>query len=226
MNAATLINQTSGEVEYYTDPQILDAVNRLFNGVISLDPASSNVANVRVGALRYFGLEMDGMQQDWKAETLWMNHPFGNTEPACPENQRDCPVWQRERARRLEEYLVQDEFAIASVENKIKHKCHHYPLYGNRKWIQKLEAEYLCNLIGQACSITFAATSEGWFQPLLRRPQCYLSPRTNYYLPDGTVKKGVTKGSVVTYYGPNIDRFAAEFSRLGVVKIQYNRSNL
>ena len=44
-------------------------------------------------------------------------------------------------------------------------------------------------------------------------------PAPNYYLPDGSVKKGVTKGSVVTYFGTNVAGFAKAFASLGVVKI-------
>lgn len=89
----------------------------------------------------------------------------------------------------------------------------------NRLWIAHLKLEHDIWNMTQACCITYAATSERWFRPLLDYPQCFLVPRTNYYLPDGTIKKGVTKGSVVTYLGPNVDRFKAEFSKLGVVKI-------
>lgn len=70
-----------------------------------------------------------------------------------------------------------------------------------------------------ACCITFASTSEKWFRPLLAFPQCFIHGRTNYRLPDGTIKKGATKGSVVTYLGPEVQRFAAEFRTLGTVKI-------
>jgi len=44
-------------------------------------------------------------------------------------------------------------------------------------------------------------------------------PLSNYYLPDGSVKKGVTKGSVVTYFGENDSRFREAFASLGFVKI-------
>ena len=44
-------------------------------------------------------------------------------------------------------------------------------------------------------------------------------PLPNYYLPDGSVKKGVTKGSVVTYFGEDVSRFREAFASLGVVKI-------
>ncbi len=91
----------------------------------------------------------------------------------------------------------------------------------NRRAVAKIDEEYTSGRMKQGCCITFAATSELWFQPLLRRAQCFLSPRTNYILPDGTLKRGVTKGSVITYYGPNVAAFAREFSALGVIKIPY-----
>jgi hypothetical protein len=82
---------------------------------------------------------------------------------------------------------------------------------GNPLWVNKLETEY----------ISFACTSEKWFQPLMRRPQCYLYPRTNYLMPDGKVARGVTKGSVVTYYGERLHDFAKAFQHLGTIKVPY-----
>ncbi len=171
-NAATLINQTSGIVEYYT-PETIVISARLVMGRIDLDPASSEAANLRVKAVNIFTKDDDGLSKEWSKPNgapckLWMNHPFG---------------------RGL-----------------------------NQRWIDKLEVEFFNGRVGEACCITYACTSEAWFQPLLRRPQCFLSPGTNYLLPDGAVLKGVTKGSVVTYYGNNYARFDEEFSKLGVVK--------
>lgn len=95
---------------------------------------------------------------------------------------------------------------------------HPFSRVGNPLWIAQLFREFEAGRIDHACCITFAATSEKWFQPLLRQPQCFLSPRTNYFMPDGTVKRGVTKGSCVTYLGPNREAFRRNFEKLGVVK--------
>jgi ParB family chromosome partitioning protein len=89
----------------------------------------------------------------------------------------------------------------------------------NRPWIARLAGEYAAGRVTEAVCITFAATSEQWFKPLLQMPQCYLNGRTNYFLPDGTLKKGVTKGSVVTYFGKNVENFAREFRALGTIKV-------
>jgi len=98
----------------------------------------------------------------------------------------------------------------------------------NKLWIENIIREYEVRHVVQACCITFASTSEKWFQPLLNFPQCYLSPRTNYYLPDSTKKKGVTKGSVVTFLPPRnqnyfetIGKFRKHFCKHGKIMLPY-----
>ena len=162
-NNATLINQTSGKVEYYTPADIVEAARRVM-GDIDLDPASSPAANLTVKATTFFTEADDGLARCWYGR-VWMNHPFG---------------------RNL-----------------------------NRPWVSKLVEEYRAGRVDQACCITFAATSEVWFRPLFDFPLCFLSPRTDYRLPDGSILRGVTKGSVVAYLGDQVDRFVDVFGRLG-----------
>lgn len=169
MTSAQLINQTSGDVEIYTPDQIIDAARQTFGGWIDLDPASCEVANKRVRAIRFFTKEDDGLRQPWFGN-VWVNHPFGR------------------------------EF--------------------NKKWIGKMVSEFEDRPEVKAiCCITFASTSEEWFRPLLDYPQCFLWPRTNYLRPDGSIYRGVTKGSVVTYFGRNLEAFKKAFSGLGTVKV-------
>lgn len=191
MNSATLINQTSGECEYYTDPRILNAAHNLM-GHIHLDPASSEVANRTVKADVWFGPGDGALHRTWHG-TVWMNHPFGRAEEACAP---DCDKHLRSPS----------------------HKHHAIEWFGNAAWIDKLVSEYQSGRVSEACCITYACTSEKWFQPLLQHLQCFLCPRTNYFLPDGKVLKGVTKGSVVTYIGINEKGFRRHFGQFGVVK--------
>lgn len=164
-----LINQDSGDVEYYTPAWVTEAAMQVMGG-IDLDPASCEVANKTVGAARYFTAADNGLTMPWYGR-VWMNHPFG--------------------------------------------KAH------NRQWINKLVAEFNAGNISRACCICFASTSEAWFQPLFNHAQCYLSPRLNY-ISQGNVKKGVSKGSVVTYFGPHVERFAAVFGQNGRVMVPYS----
>lgn len=88
----------------------------------------------------------------------------------------------------------------------------------NPAWIDKVIDEWAESNFSQLCCITYACTSEKWFRPLLNHTQCFLYPRTNYHLPDGSIKRGVTKGSVVTYFGHRQSEFAEAFKMLGAVK--------
>lgn len=170
MDAHQYVNQDSGDYEYYTPVEIVEAARETMGG-IDLDPASSATANKSINARHYFTEKDNALSHSWFGK-VWLNHPFSRAN--------------------------------------------------NPLWIARLVQEWLdCN-IEQACCITFSATSEKWFQPLMRFPQCFLSPRTNYYLPDGTRKVGVTKGSVVTYLGPHVDHFAHTFERLGAIKVPYH----
>lgn len=168
MNRAAhqLVNQTSGEFEYYTPHHIIEAARGVMGG-IDLDPASSPAGNERVKARRFFTEQDDGLQHGWRGR-VWMNHPF------------------------------------SAANNKL--------------WPRRLVDEYRCGNVSQALCITYAATSEAWFQCLAAWPQCYLCPRTNYVLPDGSLKKGVTKGSVVTYLGQRQWKFAEAFAPFGFCK--------
>jgi hypothetical protein len=164
MNNSQLINQDSGDYEWYTPPEIIAFVRRMY-GVIQLDPASSEQANKTVQAVRFYS--ENGLDKPWYGD-VWMNHPFSRKN--------------------------------------------------NPLWINKAVEEYVAGRARQLTCITYASTSEGWFQPLTEFPQCYLVPRTNYYLPDGTKKRGVTKGSVVTYMGPEEELFRICFSGMGWFK--------
>jgi DNA N-6-adenine-methyltransferase (Dam) len=98
---------------------------------------------------------------------------------------------------------------------------HPFSRSGNMDWISMFVLSYTLGSMKQGCCITYASTSETWFRPLMQYPQCYLRPRTNYVSPDGKIKRGVSKGSAVTYLGPNSDKFFREFRELGSVVMPY-----
>lgn len=76
MTDAQLINQDSGQVEWYTPLDIIIAARHCMGGCIDLDPASSATANARINATRYFDKETDGLKQEWFGR-VWLNHPYG-----------------------------------------------------------------------------------------------------------------------------------------------------
>ncbi len=201
------INQDSGEVEYYTDTRIVEASRRVM-GNIDLDPASCTYANNNhVKTTRFYNKKHDGLSLPWVGN-IWMNHPFSKGENPCPVNRAKCKK------------------KICNDPKYKNYRGHHIDkrIPGNSDWIDKLISEYLFGRLKQSCNITFGATSEIWFQRLAVFPQCLLSPRTNYYQADGSLVKGITKGSVVTYIGSNVERFNDEFSSFGRVLVPFNYS--
>ncbi|UTZ44676.1 phage N-6-adenine-methyltransferase [Vibrio campbellii] len=197
-NNANLINQTSGKVEYYTPPEWLEAARAVL-GTIELDPASCELANKNVQAVHFFTKDDDGLTQPWKGTTLWMNHPFHRGEKACPTNRKKC---KKKSCRDRGHHIDKD-------------------IPSNDDWISKLLTEFEAGHFKEAIIITFANTSEGWFKKLLGFPQCFPNKRVHYIKPDGTVDKNCTKGSVITYLGPNLDTFAVVFGEFGQIKVAY-----
>ena len=195
-----LANQTSGEVEWYTDPAIIEMAREVMGG-IQLDPATSEAANRIVKAQDFFYEEHDGLSREWNASSMWMNHPFGIAERACDPKITGRPcrkvICGKRRHHRQKDYG------------------------GNEAWIRKLVDSWASGQVHRAICICFASMSEEWFRPLLAFPQCFPHGRVNYFRPDGTKVEGVTKGSVVTYLGPDTARFARVFSALGTIKVPY-----
>lgn len=72
------IQHSSKSADWRTPTEVLDAVKKLFGGSISLDAASDENAQKRVGALRWLGAEFDSLSNPWpEAESIFLNPPGG-----------------------------------------------------------------------------------------------------------------------------------------------------
>ena len=130
-----------------------------------------------------------------------------------------CEIANREvRARYV---LTREEDGLLTPWSGRVWLNHPFERGKNGRWINKLVNEYLFGDVTAACCITWANIAEGWFRPLLGFPQCFPNGRIHYMLPDGTVKKGAPKGSIITYLGPDPEQFARAFREIGTCKIPY-----
>ncbi len=73
---SALARTMSKSNEWYTPPEYIKAVRQVL-GPIKLDPASCKTANQIVQACNYYDLACGGLQQSWRAKTVYLNPPYG-----------------------------------------------------------------------------------------------------------------------------------------------------
>lgn len=72
----TRYKYNTATTEQYTPADVIDKVRRVFGGVIDLDPCSSELANLTVGASKFFCAAEDGLKQFWVGANIFVNPPY------------------------------------------------------------------------------------------------------------------------------------------------------
>lgn len=78
LKAKPHVAQGTGNNEWYTPPDIIEAARKAMGG-IDCDPASSQAANKTVKAKTIYTVEDNGIIQKWEGR-VWMNPPFSQPE--------------------------------------------------------------------------------------------------------------------------------------------------
>lgn len=76
------VRHSAKNPNWMTPKDILDRARRALGGRIALDPFSCALANETVQAERFFSPENSAYDQEWVAETAWINHPGQQTKKA------------------------------------------------------------------------------------------------------------------------------------------------
>lgn len=71
------VSFNTGNNEWYTPADIIDAARKVL-GRITLDPASSVIANETVKAEKIFTIDDDGLKQNWDGHNIWLNPPYSS----------------------------------------------------------------------------------------------------------------------------------------------------
>lgn len=88
------------------------------------------------------------------------------------------------------------------------------------RWSRRLIEQYKAGIVTEAILLVNAVPGNRWFAPLWEFPICFVDHRIRFYSRD--VEAGQpTHSNAFVYMGPNVDRFAAAFSKHGVIAVQY-----
>ncbi|HKK67531.1 MAG TPA: DNA N-6-adenine-methyltransferase, partial [Bacteroidales bacterium] len=92
--------QGTGKNEWYTPQEYIEMAIQVM-GHIDTDPASSEIANEKVQAERFYTLEDDGLNKEWHG-SVWLNPPYA--QPAINNSaEKMAAEWQ---SGRIDEAVV------------------------------------------------------------------------------------------------------------------------
>ena len=74
----TIVQLFTGNNEWYTPGEYIELARKTM-GKIDLDPASSDVAQKTIKATKYFTIDDNGLNQEWKGN-IWLNPPYSGKE--------------------------------------------------------------------------------------------------------------------------------------------------
>lgn len=111
--------------KWYTRPPYIEAAREVMEG-IELDPASDAAANRIVQAQRYYTEEQNGLLQEWKARSVWLNPPYGRSARMQGKHQSTIKLFVDKCLYHYERGDVEQAIILATTEVNAKW---FYPLW-------------------------------------------------------------------------------------------------
>lgn len=124
------VSNNSGNNEWYTPPQFIEAAKDAM-GSITLDPASSPIANRTVCAEAFYTVDDDGLKKAWRGN-IWLNPPYAQpliaqfTEAVCEkfkakEIKRACVLVNNATETAWFQRMLESAMAVCFLKGRIKY---------------------------------------------------------------------------------------------------------
>lgn len=110
--------------EWYTPVKYVNAARKVMDG-IELDPASNAIANQAVQARRYYDVAANGLKQDWKAKSVWLNPPYCKEGAVSNQGVWTCKLIAEYEAGHVEQAIL---LVNAATETQWFQRLYAYPL--------------------------------------------------------------------------------------------------
>jgi ParB family transcriptional regulator, chromosome partitioning protein len=157
---SALARTMSKSNEWYTPPEYIKAVRQVL-GLIELDPASCKVANQIVKALNYYDCTLDGLQQSWKAKTVYLNPPYGRDGHVSNQE-----IWSGRLIQEYEAGNIEQAILLVSAAT-------------DAGWFHRLWNYPICFTKGR---IRFVTTSNSTLGPTIGSAFVYLGTNTSHFV--------------------------------------------
>jgi hypothetical protein len=196
----TIPQHSSATQEHYTPAHVVEAARRVL-GAIDLDPASCLEAQQTVRADSFFTAGVNGLFQPWRGR-VFLNPPGGSF---TPKNPKGTPAAERRTITapdKIAKERWQTDSRAVAWWRKLVHDCA----------LPAPDDVTAAIFVGFTLEILSNAQHPDFLSPL-DFPICVPSERLRF----GGDQP--THANVIVYTGSDVERFAAEFSPIGAVKV-------
>lgn len=154
--------------EWYTPPKYIEAARQVMDG-IDLDPASCAEANQIVRAQRYYTREQNGLDQEWKARSVWLNPPYGRTVKMAATRKSTIGLFTEKLLQEYRAGNVKQAIVLATTEV-------------NAKWFYPLLQYPVCFPDHRIKFIVPVKLERGVYSQMFGSCFVYLGPNTDHFI--------------------------------------------